>query len=397
MPEDSALRMALFHPLLFPIAVGRRGDRRSPGGHSGYGDRQKAPDRLGTGKASSSGTCFPSAGRQVAADQKERDDRGHACPQLTTSARCRYAVGGTCNLGSGMHDYFGHERDLHSERRRRAVYASIEGAEPRPPPIRSATTSSPRSVAGVVLRIQARRQTSRRCRRGTRTTFTRRTWLWSRVFSSSHIVPLPIVSDSGESRSPERVPALERAFFSNGRLAGTALAQNLSDRLPCFFHDAQPMSGETVFAPHQSGAALGYFLCWQPNRSRWRIRAAHLTSPSGWLARGSGELSDGLTRRLRPCLNATPNERAQSPPSPSRSLPGLPNAPRSLHRRVDRALRRNAGTRARKLASSTLCRSLFKNNQRHAAAIPAGDDLILELARRLTALGARRRTCRGSA
>jgi diguanylate cyclase (GGDEF)-like protein len=283
------------------------------------------------------------------------------------------------NLGAWMHDYFGHDQIFVLNSGNEPVYASIDGANAEV----SAYESNREKVAPLVLALRTALADSAP---GDVAADPAR-------FHNADLVViggrpaiasvLPLVSDSG---NVQQTPGSEFLHVSVRFLDGSFLDQLRQDYLlegPRFAWVAYAGPSEEVFPlSTNAGDVLGYFI-WQPDRPGWRI--LRRTAPAlGAALFVVGAIVALLTRRLRRASRELEASEAQAQHLAFHdTLTGLPN--RALFNdRFDRALADSRRTGAQ-LAILYLDVDRFKNVN-DTLGHPAGDDLIRELARRLTGL-----------
>jgi diguanylate cyclase (GGDEF)-like protein len=283
------------------------------------------------------------------------------------------------NLGVWMYDYFGHDHAFVLNGENAPIYAMAAGASAEP----STYASAERAIEPLVselremLRIAAPGETTSdvtRFRAADLVTVDGRPAIAS---------VLPIVSDSGEIvQEPGREYLHVAVRFLDGSILQDLMQSYLLDGARfSWTNDAAPR--ESAFPlVRRSGETLGYFI-WQPERPGWHLaRRAMPLVVIALLVVGSIVL--WLTRRLRLAWAELQASEAHALHLAFRDpLTGLPN--RALFNdRLDRTLTeaRQTGTR---LALLSLDLDRFKSVN-DTLGHPAGDDLIRELAGRLTEL-----------
>jgi diguanylate cyclase (GGDEF)-like protein len=283
------------------------------------------------------------------------------------------------NLGTWMHDYFGHDEIFILNTNDKPIYVNIDGA------VSEVTTyfTGHETIAPLV-------STLRRLIAGEVATDVAAD---PDKFHAADLVVvegrpaivsvLPLVSDTGKAHQE---PGSEFLHISVRFLDGTFLEGLKRDYLlegPRFSWASDAGKGEAVFPLRtNAGSVLGYFI-WQPDRPGWRILGS--TSPAlGVALLVVGGIVTLLTRRLRSASRELEASEAQAHHLAFHdSLTGLPN--RALFNdRFDRALAEARGSGSQ-LALLYLDVDRFKNIN-DTLGHPAGDDLIRELARRLTGL-----------
>jgi len=283
------------------------------------------------------------------------------------------------NLGSWMHDYFGHDELFILNHADKPIYASIEGVASKVTVYDTGHETIAPLVSELRRSIADKPATDVAADPG-------------KYHSSDLVVVggrpaiasvLPIVSDTGKT---PQAPGSEFLHVSVRFLDASFLEGLKRDYLldgPRFSWTSNARSNEAAFPLRtNSGGTLGYFV-WQPDRPGWRMLAS--TTPAlGFALLVAGGIVAWLTRRLRRASTELEASEAQAQHLAFHdALTGLPNRAR-FSTRFDRALvdARQRGTR---LALLYLDVDRFKNIN-DTLGHPAGDDLIRELARRLTAL-----------
>ncbi|MGH6923530.1 MAG: putative bifunctional diguanylate cyclase/phosphodiesterase [Propylenella sp.] len=283
------------------------------------------------------------------------------------------------NLGVWMYDYFGHDRAFVLNDRDEPIYAMADGA--------MAETSSYGHVAHAVQPLVDELRAQLKAAAPGEATAD------SGPFKAADLVTiggrpaiasvLPIVSDSGEIAQDPGSEYLHLAMrFLDGSILQDLSQAYLLDGARFSWTD-DTGSGEAAFPLHKkSGDVLGYFI-WQPERPGWDLllRAAPL-AVLGLLA--VSFVVAWLAMRLRLAWAELQASEGQALHLAFHDpLTGLPN--RALfNERLDRML-----MKAR--AKNTRVALLYLDLDRFKAVNdtlghPAGDDLIRELAKRLTDL-----------
>lgn len=285
----------------------------------------------------------------------------------------------TVNLGAWMHDYFGHDEIFILNSVNQPIYANLQGADSDV----STYRQNHESIAPLVLRL---RQLLVLAKDGDASSDPEK-------YRSSDLVVienrpaivsvLPIVSDSGNIAQLPGTEFLHVSVRFLDRSFLDAMSRSYLLEAPRFSWNRSIKPGEAAFPlSANSGKTLGYFI-WTPDRPGWRILLR--TAPAlGAALLVVGAIVMLLARRLRSASTELEASEAQAQHLAFHdSLTGLPN--RALFNdRFDRALAemRHTGTQ---LALLYLDVDRFKNVN-DTLGHPAGDDLIRELARRLTAL-----------
>ncbi len=283
------------------------------------------------------------------------------------------------NLGSWMHDYFGHDEIFVLNGRDKPIYANVAGADV---PVTTYATGHDRItplVATLRLKLAGLPAADAAADPGKFHTADLAVVEGRPAIASV----MPIVSDSG---NVAQLPGSEFLHVSIRFLDADFLGGLSEDYLldgPRFAWDAKARANEAAFPLRtNAGSVLGYFF-WRPDRPGWRI--LWRTSPAlGVALLVAGAIVAWLTRRLRRASRELEASEAQAQHLAFHDpLTGLPN--RALFNdRFDRALA-HSRTTGSKLALLYLDVDRFKNVN-DTLGHPAGDDLIRKLSRRLTSL-----------
>ena len=283
------------------------------------------------------------------------------------------------NLGTWMHDYFGHDEIFVLNESDRPIYANVDGAD------REVSTYwfGHQNVGPLVAKLRMLLLTAKAGEPAADPDTFSATDLVTVVGRPAIASVLPIVSDTGEI---EQRPGSEFLHVSIRFLDATFLSRLKQDYLldgPRFSWKNAPTRNEAAFPlKSQSGNLLGYFV-WTPERPGGHILLR--TAPAlGAALLVVGVIVALLTRRLRRASQELEASEAQAQHLAFHdALTGLPN--RALFNdRFDRALADARGD-GRQLALLYLDVDRFKNVN-DTLGHPAGDELIRELGRRLTGL-----------
>lgn len=283
------------------------------------------------------------------------------------------------NLGTWMHDYFGHDEIFILNGRGKPIYANIDGA------VSEVTTynAGHDTIAPLIATLRALLAGEQATDVAADPDRFHAADLLVIKERPAIVSVLPIVSDTG--KSPQE-PGSEFLHISVRFLDGTFLEGLKRDYLlegPRFSWVSNIDQAEAAFPLRtNAGGTLGYFI-WQPDRPGWRILGR--TAPAlGVALLVVGGIVTWLTRRLRGASHELEASEAQAHHLAFHDpLTGLPN--RALFNdRFDRALA-EARRQGSQLALLYLDVDRFKNIN-DTLGHPAGDDLIRELARRLTSL-----------
>jgi diguanylate cyclase (GGDEF)-like protein len=279
------------------------------------------------------------------------------------------------NLGVWLHDYFGHDRVYMLTDTGRPIYAMIAGARADP-----ASYERVKPALGpVVDKLRADLRAGAADEEG-RQHASDLVEIDGRPALASAV---PIVSDSGDI---EQTPGSEFVHISLVFLDGELFQRLLGDDLVEAAHFVWPKGRDegdpAVTIAEASGAPFGY-LVWEPRRPGWRmlVRSAPVLALAFLLM---SVLVTLLARRLNRALHELQASEAHAQHLAFHDpLTGLGN--RALFNdRFDRALAemRRSGSR---MALLYLDLDRFKNVN-DTLGHPAGDDLIRELATRLSGL-----------
>ena len=280
------------------------------------------------------------------------------------------------NLGIWLHDYFGHDRAYVLNDHDQPVYAMANGVRALPSSFTTARTALDPLIKSLRNSLRAGTADAE----GASPHIANLVMIEARPALASVV---PIISETGEVPQDSGT----EYFHISLRFLDGSFLERLSQQYllaGARFAWNEEFSSEEIALPlkRTSGAVLGY-LVWQPERPGWRV----LTRTGPVLAAALlfvGAIITLLVRRLRRALQELQTSEAQAQHLAFHDpLTGLAN--RALFNdRLERALvdMRRTGSR---LALLYLDLDRFKNVN-DTLGHPAGDDLIRELANRLSAL-----------
>jgi diguanylate cyclase (GGDEF)-like protein len=281
------------------------------------------------------------------------------------------------NFGIWFYDYFGHDRTYVLDADNKPIYGMMDGKRTDP----SSYTTSYTALSPLVKRLREDMRAGKLPEGATSPFLANLVMIEARPAMASIV---PVVSDSGNI---VETPGSERLHVSIRFLDGTfleSLSQQYLLKGPRFAWNDDDISPDEAGFPLKktSGTVLGYFV-WQPERPGGRVLAK--TAPALGIALFLvGGIMALLVRQLRRASSELQASEAQAQHLAFHdALTGLPNRALFLDR-LDRSLTdtRRDGSR---IALLYLDLDRFKNIN-DTLGHPAGDDLIRELAERLTAL-----------
>jgi diguanylate cyclase (GGDEF)-like protein len=281
------------------------------------------------------------------------------------------------NFGIWLYEYFGHDRTYVLDADNKPIYGMMDGERADP----SSFTTAYTALAPLVKRLREDMRAGQLPEGATTPSIANLVMIEARPAMASIV---PIVSDTGRI---VEMPGSERLHVSIRFLDGTFLEtlgkQYLLNGTRFAWNDDDIRPDEAGFPLKKtSGTVLGYFV-WQPERPGGRVLTQ--TAPAlGFALFLVGGIVSLLVRQLRRASSELQASEAQAQHLAFHDpLTGLPN--RALFfDRLDRNLidTRREGTR---VALLYLDLDRFKNIN-DTLGHSAGDDLIRELAERLTAL-----------